>query len=511
MQRFIQLDSKKSDLPLSDEKLYPKKNKNLIKQKERLISIGGIIICVILFLLWLSRNSNSSNSESDLTLNDILQQRNNDESNEPKGYQVGADGIKEIGLEKKNNINEEGEKGEEEHIELDKPKLNENLISIKHEQEEDLQDYNVEFYDLNDFQGTPNGLANEERILLCIPLRNAQKVLPLMFRNMMNMTYSHSLVDIAFLVSDCSEDDKTFETLVQYTTALQQGKLLPLLEEEDAAMKKAGVRGSSDLYLQYMPLDYVENVKKSYSPPYHEEYEKPFGSIQIYTKDFGQVIGQSFSDRHDVKVQGIRRKLMGRARNWLITTALQPYHSWVYWRDVDIETSPGEIIQDLMKYKEFDIIVPNVWRPLPTFLGNEQPYDLNSWMESEHGLELAKTLQEDDVIVEGYEEYPTWRVHLAYIRDPEGNPTDIVDLDGVGGVSILARAKVFRQGINFPAFTYLNHAETEAFGKMAKRAGFRVGGLPHYTVWHIYEPSEDDLIEISRMERKKRRGFNPRG
>ncbi|GMF03966.1 unnamed protein product [[Candida] boidinii] len=171
MQRFIQLDSKKSDLPLSDEKLYPKKNKNLIKQKERLISIGGIIICVILFLLWLSRNSNSSNSESDLTLNDILQQRNNDESNEPKGYQVGADGIKEIGLEKKNNINEEGEKGEEEHIELDKPKLNENLISIKHEQEEDLQDYNVEFYDLNDFQGTPNGLANEERILLLIALK----------------------------------------------------------------------------------------------------------------------------------------------------------------------------------------------------------------------------------------------------------------------------------------------------------------------------------------------------
>ncbi|GMF59125.1 unnamed protein product [[Candida] boidinii] len=154
MQRFIQLGTKKSDLPFSDEKLYPKKNKNLIKQKERLISIGGIIICIILFLLWLSRNPNSSDSQNELTLNDILQQRNNDESNEPKGYQVGADGIKEIGLEKKNSV----ENDEEEHIELEKPKLNENLNSIKHEQEEDLQDYNVEFYDLNDFQGTPDGL-----------------------------------------------------------------------------------------------------------------------------------------------------------------------------------------------------------------------------------------------------------------------------------------------------------------------------------------------------------------
>ena len=50
-------------------------------------------------------------------------------------------------------------------------------------------------------------------------------------------------------------------------------------------------------------------------------------------------------------------------------------------------------------------------------LGNEQPYDLNSWVESDAGLELAKTLNEDDVIVEGYAEYPTWRAHLAYIRD----------------------------------------------------------------------------------------------
>ncbi|KAM9916884.1 hypothetical protein OXX59_009710, partial [Metschnikowia pulcherrima] len=44
------------------------------------------------------------------------------------------------------------------------------------------------------------------------------------------------------------------------------------------------------------------------------------------------------------------------------------------------------------------------------------------------------------------------------------------------------------------------------FGKLAKRMGFRVGGLPHYTIWHIYEPSEDDLKHIATLERKKRRG-----
>lgn len=134
---------------------------------------------------------------------------------------------------------------------------------------------------------------------------------------------------------------------------------------------------------------------------------------------------------------------MGRARNWLTANALKPYHSWVYWRDADVELCPGSVIQDLMS-KNYDVIVPNVWRPLPTFLGTEQPYDLNSWMESQEALALAKTLDEDDVIVEGYAEYPTWRVHLAYIRDAEGDPNEAVDLDGVGGVSILAKAKIFR-------------------------------------------------------------------
>ncbi|TID21148.1 hypothetical protein CANINC_003428 [Pichia inconspicua] len=372
-------------------------------------------------------------------------------------------------------------------------------------QEEELPE-GVELYDLKDYSSSPSGKENEDIVLLLIPLRNAEKVLPLMFRNMMNITYDHKLIDVAFLVSDCSEDDHTLETLTEYTNAMQKSQLLPLLEEREQQSKGKGVFGSSDLYQKYMPEEYIESVKNAYSPPFHEEYEKPFRSIQIYQKDFGQVIGQGFSDRHDVKIQGIRRKLMGRARNWLLLTALKPYHSWVYWRDVDIELSPGDILEYMMKFsKDYDVIIPNVWRPLPTFLGREQPYDLNSWIESYEGLKLAKSLDEDDVIVEGYAEYSTWRAHLAYIRKPDGDPAEIIDLDGVGGVSILAKASVFRHGANFPAFTFMNHAETEAFGKLCKVMGKRVGGLPHYTIWHIYEPSEDDLIEISRLERKKRR------
>lgn len=311
----------------------------------------------------------------------------------------------------------------------------------------------IEVYDLSSYMGTPNGAQDEEYVLICIPLRNASPVLPMMMSHLHNLTYPHHLIDLAFMVSD--SDDST---------------------EVDLEL---GLRAALD----------------------NEEF-KSFNSIAIFEKDFGAIIGQGFDDRHGVAIQGTRRKLMGRARNWLTSVALKPYHSWVYWRDADIETSPPTIIEDLMKHGR-DVIVPNVWRPLPEWLGSEQPYDLNSWQESEPALELAKSLNEDDVIVEGYAEYTTWRPHLAYFRSPEGNPDEMFDLDGIGGVSILARASVFRQGAMFPGFAFENHAETEGFGKLCRKMRFTVSGLPHYTIWHLYEPSEDDLKKMKEMEDSK--------
>ena len=76
-------------------------------------------------------------------------------------------------------------------------------------------------------------------------------------------------------------------------------------------------------------------------------------------------------------------------------------------------------------------------------------------------------MDEDAVIVEGYAEYATWRLHLAYLRDPYGDPDMEMEIDGVGGVSILAKAKVFRSGVHFPAFSFEKHAETEGFGKVS--------------------------------------------
>lgn len=312
----------------------------------------------------------------------------------------------------------------------------------------------VHHYDLSNSRGTAKGWEREERILLCAPLRDAAQHLPMFFSHLRNFTYPHHLIDLAFLVSDSKDNT--------------MGDLVTRLDD-----------------LQADP-----------------DSEIHFGDITIIEKDFGQAIGQSFSDRHGFEAQGPRRKLMARARNWLLSAALQPDHSWVYWRDVDVMTAPKTILEDLMRHNK-DIIVPNVWRPLPDWLGGEQPYDLNSWQESETALQLAQTLDEDAVIVEGYAEYATWRPHLAYLRDPYGDIEEEMQIDGIGGVSILAKASIFRAGCHFPAFSFERHAETEGLGKMARKMGFSVIGLPHYVVWHLYEPSSDDLKHMAEMEAER--------
>ncbi|KAG6001806.1 hypothetical protein E4U21_003795 [Claviceps maximensis] len=312
----------------------------------------------------------------------------------------------------------------------------------------------VRYYDLSNVQGTARGWEREERILLCVPLRDAESHLPMFFSHLRNLTYPHHLIDLAFLVSDSK--DRTLQVL-------------------------------------------TDNLEQIQADP---DAKQSYGEVSIIEKDFGQKVNQDVESRHGFAAQASRRKLMAQARNWLLSAALRPYHSWVYWRDVDVETAPFTILEDLMRHNK-DVIVPNVWRPLPDWLGGEQPYDLNSWQESETALALADTLDEDAVIVEGYAEYATWRPHLAYLRDPYGDPDMEMEIDGVGGVSILAKAKVFRTGVHFPAFSFQKHAETEGFGKMAKRMQYSVVGLPHYVIWHLYEPSVDDIRHMEEMEQER--------
>lgn len=145
---------------------------------------------------------------------------------------------------------------------------------------------------------------------MCVPLRDAEPHLPMFFSHLRNFTYPHHLIDLAFLVSDSKD------------------RTLPLL------------------------IDYLEKLQTD------PDHSLSFGEISVIEKDFGQKVQQDVENRHGFAAQASRRKTMAQARNWLLSATLRPYHSWVYWRDADVETAPSTILEDLMRHNK-DVIVPS--------------------------------------------------------------------------------------------------------------------------------------------------------
>lgn len=174
----------------------------------------------------------------------------------------------------------------------------------------------IEHVDLNPIISTKTALQNEERVLILTPLKDAAPYLSKYFELLAELTYPHHLIDVAFLVGDSTDD--TMAVL---------------------AMELERIQGRPDTL--------------------------PFRNAMIVEKDFGFHLSQDVTDRHGFEAQGPRRKAMGKARNYLLSTAMKPDHSWVYWRDVDIVDSPKKIIEDLVAHNR-DIIVPSTSQPTKT-------------------------------------------------------------------------------------------------------------------------------------------------
>lgn len=289
--------------------------------------------------------------------------------------------------------------------------------------------------DLNSINSTANGVENKERVLILTPLKDAAVYLTTYFQLLSALSYPHELIDLGFLISDTK--DETLSVLAVELERIQTGP-------------------------------------------------NPFNKASIYSKDFGfNLDNLDVEQRHAYAAQGPRRKAMSRARNYLLTSTLETDHSWVMWRDVDIVDSPPTIIEDMIKH-DTDIIVPNIWfHRYRDGKDIEGRFDYNSWVDTPQALALANSLPKDTIIVEGYKEFDTGREYMARMGDWRYNKDEELDLDGVGGVNIVVKADVHRSGVNFPAYAFENQCETEGFAKMAKRAGYRVVGLPNYVVWHI--------------------------
>ena len=175
----------------------------------------------------------------------------------------------------------------------------------------ELESKTIHNIDLNPIKSTTKALVNEEKILILTPLKDAAPYLSKYFELLNDITYPHNLIDLAFLISDSTDET------------------LAVLASE---------------------LDRIQTRKGG----------EPFRSATIVEKDFHFHLSQNVQDRHSFEAQGPRRKALGQARNYLLSAALKPDHSWVYWRDVDIVESPATILQDFIAHDR-DIIVPNIW------------------------------------------------------------------------------------------------------------------------------------------------------
>ncbi|KAL8874359.1 MAG: hypothetical protein Q9174_000310 [Haloplaca sp. 1 TL-2023] len=172
-----------------------------------------------------------------------------------------------------------------------------------------VESASIQHVNLNEIMSTPRATVNEERVLILTPLRDAAAHLSKYFDLLSVLSYPHNLIDLAFLVGDSTDDT-----------------LAVLSAELDRVQKRSD--------------------------------KIPFRSALIVEKDFGANVGPDVQEKHGFEAQAPRRKAIARARNYLLYTALKPDHSWVYWRDVDIQDSPKDILQHFTEHNK-DVLVPS--------------------------------------------------------------------------------------------------------------------------------------------------------
>lgn len=294
----------------------------------------------------------------------------------------------------------------------------------------------VVHYNLNKLTSSDDSIGKRERILILTPLARFYQGY---WDNLVKLSYPHELISLGFIAPKTKEGNAAV-----------------------AALEKA--------------------ISKTQSGPIDDR----FASISILRQDFEPPLSsQDEKVRHKLSAQKERRESMSRARNSLLFTTLGPSTSWVLWLDGDIIETPASLIQDLTSHDQ-PVIVPNCYQRYYDSSSRKwsiRPYDYNSWIDSGQAQDLAAAMDPDDILLEGYQELPTYRTLMAYLPDLTAlDPRRVIELDGVGGTALMVKADVHRDGAMFPAFPFFHLVETEGFAKMAKRLGYGVFGLPDYFV-----------------------------
>lgn len=299
----------------------------------------------------------------------------------------------------------------------------------------------VVHYNLNDLTSTSTSAENGEHVLILTPLTRFYQGF---WDNVVKLSYPHELISLGFIAPRNKEGNAAVIALERAISQTQNG-----------------------------PID------------------QRFASVSILRQDFDPPLqSQDEKERHKMSNQKARRESMGRARNSLVSTMLGPSTSWVLWLDADIVESPATLVQDLTGHDQ-PVVIPNCYQRYYNADTKEmdiRPYDYNSWMDSPVAQELAKEMEPDEILLEGYHEMPTYRTLMAHLADRDDpNPGKMVPLDGVGGTALMVKGEVHRDGAMFPPFPFYHLVETEGFAKMVQRLGYTVWGLPDYFVCSSFD------------------------
>jgi hypothetical protein len=174
------------------------------------------------------------------------------------------------------------------------------------------------------------------------------------------------------------------------------------------------------------------------------------------------------------EVQLRRRSTIAKARNWLLASSLRD-EAWVLWLDIDLAEYPPDLLKKLLRSGK-DVVTANCLHQ-----HNDRSFDCNAYIVTSRSRLLQAWWRWNYTAYGLYQ--PPLGVGRRYLDSCRGQ--ELVEVDGVGGTTLLVRADLHRQGVNFPAFADEGLIETEALALVARRMGFSCWGMPDLIVRHV--------------------------
>lgn len=195
-------------------------------------------------------------------------------------------------------------------------------------------------------------------------------------------------------------------------------------------------------------------------------WEQRFRRIDLLKHDYGL---KNKSARWAVGAQRVRRDILARARNRLLSVSLRDA-DWVLWLDADLVDYPSDLLKKLLGSGK-EIVVPRCIRP------DGSDFDLNTFrFAPERGPKEARQYMIDGIF------QPPKGAGRIYLGDLAQET--LATIDSVGGTALLIKADLHREGLIFPAYSHRGYIETEGLAMMARDMGYACWAMPQLQVVH---------------------------